>query len=145
MVDEEFISKRLTELRIKKDVSEYQMSLDLGHSRSYIQSISSGRVMPSMKEFLAICEYLDITPMQFFDEDTKNPLLVQRAIQGLAGLSDNDLLMLIGLIDRMKEYMAVELNPCKFNDILKNFYIAPIGNNNYVSLPVKKPAALPIG
>ena len=103
MVDEEYISKRLTELRIKKDVSEYQMSLDLGHSRSYIQSISSGRVMPSMKEFLAICEYLDITPMQFFDEDTENPLLVQRAIQGLAGLSDNDLLMLIGLIDRMKE------------------------------------------
>ena len=67
MVDEEFISKRLTELRIKKDVSEYQMSLDLGHSRSYIQSISSRRVMPSMKEFLAICEYLDITPMQLFD------------------------------------------------------------------------------
>lgn len=103
MINEEFISKRLTELRIKKDVSEYQMSLELGHSRSYIQSISSGRVMPSMKEFLAICEYPDITPMQFFDEDTENPLLVQRVIQGLAGLKDKDLLMLIGLIDRMKE------------------------------------------
>lgn len=79
------------------------MSLELGHSRSYVQSISSGRVMPSMKEFLAICEYLDITPMQFFDENTENPLLVQRAIQGLEGLNDKDLLMLIGLIDRMKE------------------------------------------
>lgn len=103
MTDEEFISKRITELRLKKNVSEYQMSLELGHSRSYVQSISSGRVMPSMKEFLAICEYLDITPMQFFDENTENPLLVQRAIQGLEGLNDKDLLMLIGLIDRMKE------------------------------------------
>lgn len=103
MIDEEFISKRITGLRLKKNVSEYQMSLELGHSRSYVQSISSGRVMPSMKEFLAICEYLDITPMQFFDEDTENPLLVQRAIQGLEGLNDKDLLMLIGLIDRMKE------------------------------------------
>ncbi len=103
MIDEEFISKRITELRLKKDVSEYQMSLELGHSRSYIQSISSGRVMPSMKEFLAICEYLDITPMQFFDENIENPLLVQRAIQGLCDLKDKDLLMLIGLIDRMKE------------------------------------------
>lgn len=103
MIDEAFISKRITELRLKKDISEYQMSLELGHSRSYIQSISSGRVMPSMKEFLAICEYLDITPMQFFDEQTENPLLVQRAIQGMSGLSDKDLLMLIGLIDRMKE------------------------------------------
>lgn len=26
----EFVSKRITELRLKKDVSEYQMSLDLG-------------------------------------------------------------------------------------------------------------------
>lgn len=103
MIDEAFISKRLTELRIKKDVSEYQMSLDLGHSRSYIQSISSGRVMPSMKEFLAVCEYLDITPKQFFDEDTDNPLLVQRAVQGLSGLCDKDLLILIELIDRLKE------------------------------------------
>lgn len=103
MVDEDFIAKRLTELRIKKNISEYQMSLELGHSRSYIQSISSGRVLPSMKEFLAICEYLNVTPVQFFDEQTKNPLLVQRAIQGLQGLNDKDLLMLIGLIDRMKE------------------------------------------
>ena len=103
MVDEEFISKRLTDLRLKKDISEYQMSLELGHSRSYIQSISSGRVMPSMKEFLAICEYLNITPMQFFDEQSENPLLVQRATQGLKELNDKDLLMLIGLIDRMRE------------------------------------------
>lgn len=103
MIDENFISKRLTDLRMKKDVSEYQMSLELGHSRSYIQSISSGRVMPSMKEFLAICEYLEITPMQFFDENTENPLLVQRAVQGLVELKDKDLLILIGLIDRMKE------------------------------------------
>ena len=103
MIDEEFISRRLTELRLKKDISEYQMSLELGHSRSYIQSISSGRVMPSMREFLAICDYLNITPEQFFDEQAQNPLLVQRAIQGLKELNDKDLLMLIGLIDRMKE------------------------------------------
>ena len=103
MVDEEFIAKRITELRIKKDISEYQMSLELGHSRSYIQSIASGRVLPSMREFLAICEYLGVTPVQFFDEQTKNPLLVQRAIQGLQELNDKDLLMLIGFIDRMRE------------------------------------------
>lgn len=103
MVDEEFIAKRITELRIKKDISEYQMSLELGHSRSYIQSITSGRVLPSMREFLAICEYLGVTPVQFFDEQTKNPLLVQRAIQGLQELNDKDLLMLIGFIDRMRE------------------------------------------
>ena len=44
MVDEAFIQNRISELRTKKGVSEYKMSLDLGHSKSYIQSISSGPV-----------------------------------------------------------------------------------------------------
>lgn len=46
-----FIRERITELRIKKGVSEYRMSTDLGHSKSYIQSITSGRALPSLSEF----------------------------------------------------------------------------------------------
>ena len=41
-MEKKFIGDRITELRIKKNVSEYQMSLDLGKNKSYIQSISSG-------------------------------------------------------------------------------------------------------
>ena len=41
-MDEKFVRDRITELRIKADISEYQLSLELGHSKSYIQSISSG-------------------------------------------------------------------------------------------------------
>ena len=48
----EFIRKRIADLRIQKGVSEYKMSLDLGHSRSYIQNIVSGRSLPSLEEFL---------------------------------------------------------------------------------------------
>lgn len=40
---EEFIRRRITELRIKKNVSEARMSKDMGHSNSYIRSITSGR------------------------------------------------------------------------------------------------------
>lgn len=36
-MDEEFIRNRITELRLKKGASEYQMSLALGQNRSYIQ------------------------------------------------------------------------------------------------------------
>lgn len=61
-----FIRERITELRIKKGVSEYKMSTDLGHSKSYIQSITSGRALPSLSEFLYICEYLSVTPKDFF-------------------------------------------------------------------------------
>ena len=42
MIDEKFIRKRITKLRMQKDVSEYKMSLDMGHSGSYINSIASG-------------------------------------------------------------------------------------------------------
>ncbi len=98
-----FIRKRITELRIKKDVSEYKMSLDLGHSKSYIQNIVSGRSLPSIEEFLYICEYLGVTPKAFFDDSESEPILIQKALDGMHGLSDKDLLALIGLIGRFNE------------------------------------------
>lgn len=99
----DFVRQRITELRIKKGVSEYQMSLDLGHSRSYIQNIASGRSKPSIDEFLYICEYLNVTPRDFFDESRTEPILVQKALDGMLELSDKDLLYLLGLIDRLRD------------------------------------------
>ena len=60
-MDLQFIRDRISVLRTKKNVSEYRMSTDLGHSKSYMQSISSGRSVPSLGEFLYICEYLYIS------------------------------------------------------------------------------------
>lgn len=100
----DFIRKRISQLRIKKGVSEYQMSLDLGHSRSYIQSITSGRCMPSVQELMYICDYLDVSPAVFFDETYNEPILVQKALSGMRALSDKDLLSIIALIDRFNEH-----------------------------------------
>ena len=41
-MNEDFVRERITALRLKKGVSEYQMSYDLGHSRGYVYNISSG-------------------------------------------------------------------------------------------------------
>lgn len=100
-MDERFIRERITQLRLRKGVSEYQMSYDLGHSRGYIYNISSGKALPPMKEFLAICDYFELTPQQFFDDSVQNPELIQKAISGLKQLSDDDLLMLLGFINRL--------------------------------------------
>ena len=97
---EEFVRDRITQLRLKKGVSEYQMSYDLGHSRGYVYNISSGKALPPMKEFFSICDYFEITPQQFFDEDTTNPELIQKAIEGMNKLDENDMLMLLGIINR---------------------------------------------
>ena len=72
-VNEPFIRERIPQLRLLKGVSEYQMSYDLGHSRGYVYNISSGKALPPMKEFLAICDYFEITPQQFFVNCTKAP------------------------------------------------------------------------
>lgn len=98
---EEFIRNRITQLRLHKGVSEYQMSYDLGHSRGYVYNISSGKALPPMKEFIAICDYFGITPQQFFDEQTSNPELIQKAISGIRKLDEDDLLMLLGIINRL--------------------------------------------
>ena len=98
---ENFVRERITQLRLKKGVSEYQMSYDLGHSRGYIYNISSGKALPPLKEFFSICDYFDITPQQFFDESAQHPELIQKAIVGMEQLEESDLLMLLGFINRM--------------------------------------------
>jgi len=103
MIDETFVRNRITELRLKKGVSEYKMSTDMGHSKSYIQSIISGRAMPSFSEFLYMCEYFEISPRDFFDAGMDNPALLQQAYEGLKTLGDDDLLLMINYINRLKK------------------------------------------
>lgn len=102
-MQEDFVRERITQLRIKKGISEYQMSYDLGHSRGYVYNISSGKALPPLKEFFAICDYFEITPQQFFDEKTSNPELIQKAIDGMNQLDERDMLMLLGIINRLLE------------------------------------------
>ena len=100
-MDEQFIRDRITHLRMQKNVSEYKMSLDLGHSKSYIQSIASGRALPSMSEFLYICDYLDVSPKDFFDPELKDPVLLEQAVSSMKELSNPDLRLLISIIGRL--------------------------------------------
>lgn len=98
---EDFVRNRITQLRLQKGVSEYQMSYDLGHSRGYVYNISSGKSLPPLKEFFAICDYFGITPIEFFDDQTKHPELVQKALEGLKKLDDGDLLLILNHINRL--------------------------------------------
>ena len=98
---EEYVRERITRLRMQKGVSEYKMSYDLGHSRGYINNISSGKALPSMSEFFAICDYFDITPIDFFNGDLENPHLFNRAVTGLEKLDPDDLELTVRNINRL--------------------------------------------
>lgn len=100
---EDFVRNRITQLRLNRGLSEYQLSYNLGHSRGYINNISSGKSLPSMSEFFSICEYFDITPMEFFDMDHSNPELLSKAIEEIQSLNDDDLLLILTFINRLKK------------------------------------------
>ena len=97
----EFVRERITQLRMQKGISEYKMSYDLGHSRGYINNISSGKSLPSMAEFFAICEYFGITAIEFFNGAVQNPKLLQKTLRGLENLCEEDLLLVQKVIDRL--------------------------------------------
>jgi len=100
---EKFVRDRITQLRLQKGVSEYQMSYDIGHSRGYIYNISSGKSLPPMGEFFAICDYFGITPQEFFDDRLRNPELIQKAVDGLKTLDDSDMLLILNHINRLQK------------------------------------------
>lgn len=100
----EFVRNRITELRLNKDVSEYQMSLELGQNKSYIQFISSGKAMPSMSGFLNICDYFGITPIEFFDTSIKEPTLLNEVMNELKVLTEDDLLLIKDIAQRLKNH-----------------------------------------
>lgn len=99
---EDFVRDRITQLRLQKGVSEYKMSYDLGHSRGYVYNISSGKSLPPLSEFFAICDYFGITPAEFFDDKVSRPELMQKATEGMKQLGENDMKLILELIDRLR-------------------------------------------
>jgi hypothetical protein len=56
-----------------------------------------------MSEFFSICDYFEITPEEFFDTKHSNPELLSKAIEELRSLNDEDLLLILTLIKRIKK------------------------------------------
>ncbi|MDD6796770.1 MAG: helix-turn-helix transcriptional regulator [Clostridia bacterium] len=85
---EETFAKRLTALRIRKGVSARDMSLSIGQNPGYINNIETGKALPSMTNFFYICEYLEITPMDFFNFDSSRPKELDMLLKDLDKLTD---------------------------------------------------------
>lgn len=83
--------KRLYQLRIQKGVSARDMSLSLGQNPGYINGIENGNNMPSMKMFFYICEYLNVTPNEFFDISVEKPKKITNIISNLRKLSSEQI------------------------------------------------------
>ncbi len=98
-MDEEFFANRLSCLRMKKNVSAREMSLAIGQNESYINRIENGIAYPSMQGFFYICEYLGVSPAEFFDEGNENPAKLQAVISRLSKLSSEQLDIVLAVVN----------------------------------------------
>lgn len=95
---EEFLPQRLTQLRMQRNVSARDMSLSLGQANNYINSIENRKALPSMQSFFYICEYLGVTPQEFFDEGNACPVRLRELLDEAKRLDDNALGHLLALM-----------------------------------------------
>ncbi len=102
MTEKDF-SLRLAKLRGEKGVSARDMSLSMGQNPGYINNIESGKSMPSLSGIFFICEYLGITPKDFFDEDSNNPSKAKELFEIAKTLSNEQLDSLINLAKGLKK------------------------------------------
>ena len=102
-VYEEQFAQRLAALRSKKGVSARDMSLSIGQNPGYINAIESGRAFPTMANFFYICEYLRVTPKEFFDFDTQPASRTSHLNEQLRHLNDAQLAALTALVDSIVE------------------------------------------
>lgn len=91
MMEEKDFAQRLAQLRTKKNVSAREMSLSIGQNQGYINHIELGQGTPSLSAIFYICDYLGITPSEFFDLDNNNPVKLRNINELLKQLDDEQL------------------------------------------------------
>ena len=95
-------ARRLVSLRMDKNVSAREMSLALGQSPGYINNIENGANYPSMAVFFYICEYLDVTPEEFFTTENAHPAKVRALAEAAQHLSAEQLDRLTAIARELK-------------------------------------------
>lgn len=95
---EVFVPERIAQLRLQKNVSARDMSLSLGQAANYINSIENRKALPSMQSFFYICEYLGVTPQEFFDEGNACPVRLRELLDEAKRLDESALVHLLALM-----------------------------------------------
>ena len=95
---EDFIPERLAKLRMQKGVSARDMSLSLGQANNYINNIENKKTLPAMQSFFYICEYLGVTPQEFFDEGNACPVRLRELMDEAKRLDESALVHLLALM-----------------------------------------------
>ena len=102
-MEEKDFSLRLARLREKKGVSARDMSLSIGQNPGYINNIETGKSMPSLTGIFYICEYLGVTPSEFFGLESTNPGKIDAIVHDMKHLDDAQLDTIAALVKGLRK------------------------------------------
>lgn len=103
---EKLFFKRLLQLRNEKGVSARDMSLSLGQNENYINNIENRKNFPSLKGLFYICEYLDVHPKDFFNDEIESPELTAKFLKQIENLNKNEIEHLMLIVNDLLERAA---------------------------------------
>lgn len=83
---EAFTQERIAKLRTQANLSARDLSLSLGQNLSYINHIENKKSLPSLSALFYICDYLHVTPQEFFDEGNAYPGRLKEVVEDLKKL-----------------------------------------------------------
>jgi len=98
-----YIAERIQQLRAQKGVSSYIMSYEIERGKNYMKNIESGLSNPSWPMFFCICEYLEVTPKEFFDTEDASPRETRDFITVFGDLSEENRQIVLNLAKKLKE------------------------------------------
>ncbi len=102
-MDEFFIKQRIAFLRTNKNISARELSLRLGQSEGYINSIENGRSNPSVQMLGYICEELGVSLSDFFDKDNQYPDIIKDIINEAKRLDKKSLESVLSVMKSMNK------------------------------------------
>ena len=102
MYTKEEFGMRLAKLRTAANISAREMSLAIGQNASYINRIENKKAYPSMEVFFYICEYLKISPADFFDDRVAYPKNMETLCKKMYDLPLRQLDLLEQIVDEFQ-------------------------------------------
>lgn len=100
-LNREDILNRIAFLKNKKGMSSFQLSLQLGHAKTYFYRLQSQKMSMSLDTFLEMLEIIGVTTEKFFYADIENYEKDMEILQAFKSLSKKDVDYVEDLILRL--------------------------------------------
>ena len=97
------IAKRITYFRTLKSYSVNKLANLAGISQSYLRDVELGKKNPTVETLSYICDALEISLKDFFDDETQETIIDDPLIKKICHLNKKQRTTLSAFLDAMNE------------------------------------------